>query len=312
MSNFNILNTTVNTSAKLQGFTDFKELPLEFIASYFKGVKGVKRGGKLILDENVTDKKASEIQDVWQFVKKGLVYTTTQDPDDFRYSSHEFGIEPTTGKLVVTTTGKAFGSCHYDCPTDSYNEYGSAKKAVNTMYIVFTKDGQYYGRFYVYNAIAQGVETDIIDGAYINERHTERKNQNEPRLSALVYSHNNSIKRSQVKKMSTACEYFGQGYANPANDYAYYLVLNEGIDNDIQGYQVEIESDDDNCGGRECERCCDVHNEDEMYYCDRDDSWLCGDCMFICHACEEVVSEGDTSYCVNDEWYCESCVQVSD
>ena len=314
MTKFSLMMVKENKKATLKGFEPFKEVPLEFIADYFEGVKGVKRGGKLILDKNVTDKKASEIQDVWQFIKKGLVYTSTTDWDDFQYSSHEFGINPLTGKPIVTTKGKAFDSCHYNIHPDECNDYGSAKKAVLRMYIVFTKDGQYYGRFYIYDGYHKPTNTnhDIIDGAYINHSHSDFSNKNEPRLSALIYSHNNGLKRSQVKKMNSSCEYNGQGYANPANEYAYYINRLETGTTDIididYGYDLQILNNDDNCGGYECYNCEDMVNEDEAFYVERDECYYCEDCVLYCEECEEHFSKDDKYYNVNGDIYCSSCM----
>lgn len=314
MNKFNLLNVKADKYSTLKGFEPFKEVPLSFIADYFEGVKGVKRGGKLILDKNVTDKKASEIQDVWQFIKKGLVYTSTTEPDDFRYSSHEFGVDTATGKPIITTTGKAFDSCHFDCHPDENNEYGSAKKAVLRMYIVFTKDGQYYGRFYIYDGYrnASSTKHDIIDGAYINHSHSDYSNKNEPRLSALIYSHSKGLKRSQVIKMNTSCEYNGQGYANPANGYAYYVSKLESettnlIDISNKEY-LTILNDDDNCNGCECYGCECMCDEDACYYVERDDRNYCEDCVLYCEDCEEYFSKEDRHYNVNGDIYCSSCM----
>lgn len=312
MTKFNLMAVKADTKATLKGFEPFKEVPLDFIADYFEGVKGVKRGGKLILDKNVTDKKASEIQDVWQFIKKGLVYTSTTHWDDFQYSSHEFGIDTMTGKPIITTTGKAFDSCHFDTHPDESHCYGSAKKAVLRMYIVFTKDGQYYGRFYIYDGYHNPTNTkhDIIDGAYINHKHTDYSNKNEPRLSTLIYSHNNKLKRSQVKKMNTSCEYYGQGYANPANEYAYYVNRLESettnlIDID-KGYNLQILNDDDNQGGHECYGCECIVNDDEVIYCN--DREYCEECVICCTECEEWFDKDDRFYNVNGDIYCSSCI----
>ena len=311
---FNLMNVKADKYSTLKGFEPFKEVPLEFIAEYFEGVKGVKRGGKLILDKNVTDKKASEIQDVWQFIKKGLVYTSTTNWDDFRYSSHEFGINALTGKPIVTTKGKAFDSCHFDTHPDENNCYGSAKKAVLRMFIIFTKDGQYYGRFYIYDGYHKPTNTnhDIIDGAYINHGHSDFSNKNEPRLSALIYSHNNNIKRSQVKKMNTSCKYHGQGYANPANEYAYYINrLETGTNNiiDIEwSYDLQILNNDDDNGGHECYNCEDMVDEDEAIYVDRDECYYCYNCVLHCEECEEYFSKDDKYYDVNGDIYCSSCM----
>ncbi|QGF21105.1 hypothetical protein H1N72_gp42 [Lactococcus phage P596] len=314
MTKFSLMTVKENTNATLKGFEPFKEVPLEFIADYFEGVKGVKRGGKLILDKNVTDKKASEIQDVWQFIKKGLVYTSTTDLDDFQYSSHEFGINTLTGKPIVTTKGKAFDSCHYDIHPSECNAYGSAKKAVLRMYIVFTKDGQYYGRFYIYDGYHKPTNTnhDIIDGAYINHYHSDFSNKNEPRLSALIYSHNNSLKRSQVKKMNSSCEYYGQGYANPANEYAYYINRLETETTDIidieYGYNLQILNDEDNIHDRNCYNCEYMVDEDEAIYVDRDEHYYCPDCVLYCEECEEYFNKDDKYYDVNGDIYCSSCM----
>lgn len=313
-TDFNLMNVKADKYSTLKGFEPFKEVPLEFIAEYFEGVKGVKRGGKLILDKNVSDKKASEINDVWQFIKKGLVYTSTTNKDDFLYSSHEFGVDLTTAKPIITTTGKAFDSCHFDTHPDDDHCYGSAKKAVLRMFIIFTKDGQYYGRFYIYDGYRNASNTnhDIIDGAYINRNHKDFKNKNEPRLSALIYSHNNSLKRSQVIKMNTNAEYYGQGYANPANGYAYYVSkLETGTTNVISidnNDCVQILNDDDNREGFECygcERWCD---EDESVYVERDEERYCDDCVTYCEECEEYFSNEDVYYNVNDTIICESCM----
>lgn len=304
-----------NKKATLKGFEPFKEVPLEFIAEYFEGVKGVKRGGKLILDKNVSDKKASEINDVWQFIKKGLVYTSTTNRDDFQYSSHEFGVGLATAKPIITTTGKAFDSCHYDIHPSECNDYGSAKKAVLRMFIIFTKDGQYYGRFYIYDGYRNSSSTkhDIIDGAYINKNHSAFKNKNEPRLSALIYSHNNSLKRSQVIKMNTNAEYYGQGYANPANDYAYYVSkLESGTSNVISiknNDVLQILNDDDNYSGYYCYNCEELVNEDESIYCERDEERYCNDCVNACDECEEYFSNQDTYYNVNDTIICQPCME---
>lgn len=314
MNKFNLLNVKADKYSTLKGFEPFKEVPLSFIADYFEGVKGVKRGGKLILDKNVTDKKASEIQDVWQFIKKGLIYTSTTEPDDFRYSSHEFGVDTATGKPIITTTGKAFDSCHFDTHPDENNEYGSAKKAVLKMYIVFTKDGQYYGRFYIYDGYRNSSSTkhDIIDGAYINHNHSDYSNKNEPRLSALIYSHNNKLKRSQVIKMNTSAEYYGQGYANPANGYAYYVSkLETGTTNliDISNKEyLTILNDDDNCNGCECYGCECMCDYDESYYVERDDERYCEDCVLYCEECEEYFSKEDRYYDIHGDIYCSSCI----
>lgn len=311
---FNLMNVKADKYATLKGFEPFKEVPLEFIAEYFGGVKGVKRGGKLILDKNVSDKKASEINDVWQFIKKGLVYTSTTEPDDFLYSSHEFGIDLTTAKPIITTTGKAFDSCHFDIHPDENHCYGSAKKAVLRMFIIFTKDGQYYGRFYIYDGYRNASSTnhDIIDGAYINKNHSAFKNKNEPRLSALIYSHNNKLKRSQVIKMNTNTEYYGQGYANPANGYAYYVSKIEtgtsnviSIDNDDV---LQILNDDDNREGFECYNCERWVDEDESCYVERDEERYCGDCVLYCDECEEYFSNEEAYYNVNGTIICEPCM----
>ena len=303
-----------NKKATLKGFEPFKEVPLEFIAEYFEGVKGVKRGGKLILDKNVSDKKASEIQDVWQFIKKGLIYTSTTNRDDFQYSSHEFGVDTMTGKPIITTTGKAFDSCHYDIHPDDDHCYGSAKKAVLRMFIIFTKDGQYYGRFYIYDGYHNQTNTkhDIIDGAYINKNHTSFKNKNEPRLSALIYSHSKSLKRSQVIKMNTNTEYYGQGYANPANGYAYYVSkLETGTTNVISINNndcLQILNDDDNREGCECYGCEGWCDEDESVWVERDEERYCDDCVLYCEECEEYFSKEDNHYNVNGDIYCSSCM----
>ena len=315
MTKFSLMTVKADTNATLKGFEPFKEVPLEFIAEYFEGVKGVKRGGKLILDKNVSDKKASEINDVWQFIKKGLVYTSTTNRDDFQYSSHEFGVDLTTAKPIITTTGKAFDSCHFDThPNDDYC-YGSAKKAVLRMFIIFTKDGQYYGRFYIYDGYRNSSSTnhDIIDGAYINRKHSAFKNKNEPRLSALIYSHNKGLKRSQVIKMNTSTEYYGQGYANPANGYAYYVSKLEtnttnviSIANDDA---LQILNDDDNYSGYYCYNCEELVNEDESIYCERDGCNYCEDCVLYCEECEEYFSKDDKHYNVNGDIYCSSCME---
>lgn len=313
MKDFKLMNVKADKYATLKGFESFKEVPLEFIAEYFEGVKGVKRGGKLILDKNVSDKKASEINDVWQFIKKGLIYTSTTEPDDFQYSSHEFGVDLTTAKPIITTTGKAFDSCHYDTHPDNNHEYGSAKKAVLRMYIIFTKDGQYYGRFYIYDGYHNSTNTkhDIIDGAYINKHHSAFKNKNEPRLSALIYSHNNSLKRSQVKKVNSSCEYYGQGYANPANGYAYYINrLESGTTNlvTIDDYKLQILNDDDNREGCECYGCERWIDEDESVWVERDEERYCDECVCYCEECGEYFSNEDTYYNVNGTIYCEDCM----
>lgn len=315
MKEFNLMTVKAAKYATLKGFEPFKEVPLEFIAEYFEGVKGVKRGGKLILDKNVSDKKASEINDVWQFIKKGLVYTSTTNRDDFQYSSHEFGVDTMTGKPIITTTGKAFDSCHFDTHPNEDGEYGSAKKAVLRMFIIFTKDGQYYGRFYIYDGYHNSTNTnhDIIDGAYINKNHTAFKNKNEPRLSTLVYSHSKGLKRSQVIKMNTNAEYYGQGYANPANGYAYYISkLESGTTNVISINNtdcVQILNDDDNCNGYECYGCERWVDEEESFWVERDGERYCDECVLYCEECEEYFSNEDTYYNVNGTIICEDCME---
>lgn len=314
MKDFKLMNVKANKYATLKGFEPFKEVPLNFIAEYFEGVKGVKRGGKLILDKNVSDKKASEIQDVWQFIKKGLIYTSTTNRDDFQYSSHEFGVDTTTGQPIVTTTGKAFDSCHFDTHPNEDDCYGSAKKAVLRMFIIFTKDGQYYGRFYIYDGYHNSTNTnhDIIDGAYINKNHTAFKNKNEPRLSTLVYSHSKGLKRSQVVKMNTNADYYGQGYANPANGYAYYISkLDSETDNLVNinnTDRVQILNDDNNRNGFECYGCERWLDEEESIWVERDEERYCDDCVTYCEECEECFSNEDTYYNVNGTIICEPCM----
>lgn len=314
MSKCNLMTVKADKYATLKGFEPFNEVPLEFISEYFEGVKGVKRGGKLILDKNVSDNKASEINDVWQFIKKGLVYTSTTNKDDFQYSSHEFGVDLTTAKPIITTTGKAFDSCHFDIHPDDYQCYGSAKKAVLRMFIIFTKDGQYYGRFYIYDGYHNQTDTkhDIIDGAYINKNHKDFKNKNEPRLSALIYSHNKGLKRSQVIKMNTSTEYYGQGYANPANGYAYYISkLETGTTNVISIDNidcVQILNDNNNREGCECYNCECWIDEQESVYVERDGEKYCEECVLYCEQCDQYFSNGDTYYNVNGTIICEYCM----
>lgn len=304
---FDLNSVEINNSVNLIDFEDFQEVPLEFIAQYFKGVLGVKRGGKLKLAKDVTAKKASEIQDVWHFIKKGLVYTSTTNKDMYRYSSHEFGIDVMNGgKLSLTKKGKAFGSCHYDTDYTDTNTYGACKASVKRMYIVFTKDGQYYGRFYIYDTV-QGV--DIIDGAYINDSHTEKENTNEPRLSALIYSHDNTLTRSDLKKGDSSCMYDGAGYANPNNDYAYYVSCydNNGERVDLEGSSLEITC----VNGSElyeCNECgYESYDEDCVNYCDRDDCYYCDDCHVYCEECCECFNANDGYVELSGSYYCTDC-----
>lgn len=241
-------------------------------------------------------------------MKKGLLYSVTSNESDYYYSSHEFGINLITGKVMITTRGKAFDSCHYMVDTDSEGEYGSCKKSVSEMYVMFTKDGQYYGRFYVYTTIN---EHDIIDGAYINNQHTDFKNKNEPRLSTLIYSHNHNIKRNNVKKGNSSVTYEGQGYANPANGYAYYYSLINGItgkqDNELKDYSLEIVNRESN--GNECAECNCIYDDDCMYYIERNDIYLCEDCVSFCHGCEEYFNgNNETCYELNGDIYCNQCI----
>lgn len=306
---FNLNNVEINTSVNLIDFEDFQEIPLKFIAQYFKGVQGVKRGGKLKLDKEVTPNKASEIQDVWHFIKKGLVYTSTTNKDMYKYSSHEFGVDVMNGgKLSLTKRGKAFGSCHYDTEYTEIDTYGACKASVKRMYIVFTKDGQYYGRFYIYDTV-QGV--DIIDGAYINDNHSEKENTNEPRLSALIYAHDNTLTRSDLKKGDGSCMYEGAGYANPNNGYAYYVSCydNEGNRVNLEGSSLEITCVN-GCNYYECSECMYESTDDEcMYYSDRDACYYCEDCATYCEECEEWFNMNDGYIELSGSNYCTSCAQ---
>lgn len=305
-----LTSVKLNTLAtdNLQGFSELKSVPIDFIAQYFEGVKGVKRGGKLILDKGVSNNKKSEINDVFQFMKKGLLYSYTTNKEDFLYSSHEFGIDLDASKVAITQTGRAFESCHYDTPYDAPSEYGSCKASVDTMYIVFTADGQYYGRFYIYETEE---DVDIIDGAYINIKHTEFNNKNEPRLSALIYAHENNLERKHLKyNGGFKARYDGGGYANPANGYAFYYNSKQadivGVDN---AYDLHIP--DKESKGRCCANCneCYDADEDELYYVERDDNYLCSECVYRCDSCEEAFNgNSDEWFEVNGETYCSHCV----
>lgn len=53
MTKFSLMTVKADTNATLKGFEPFKEVPLEFIAEYFEGVKGVKRGSNTSYCTNV-------------------------------------------------------------------------------------------------------------------------------------------------------------------------------------------------------------------------------------------------------------------
>ena len=112
--------------------------------------------------------------------------------------------------------------------------------------------------------------------------------------------------------MNTNAEYHGQGYANPANGYAYYISKLETNTTNLVSISnndcVQILNDESNREGFECygcERWCD---EEESVWVDRDEERYCDECVCYCEECEEYFSNEDVYYNVNGTIICEVCM----